>query len=67
MYRLFRSELLKSKRTLLRPTLFIGAVIFSVLLMIVANLAPVHIHSTFYIFAVQPFSLFEDDKHDSRR
>lgn len=40
MYRLFRSELLKSKRTLLRPTLFIGAVIFSVLLMIVANLAP---------------------------
>ena len=39
MYRLFRSELLKSKRTLLRPTLFIGAVIFSVLLMIVANLA----------------------------
>ena len=36
----FDSELLKSKRTLLRPTLFIGAVIFSVLLMIVANLAP---------------------------
>ena len=40
MYRLFRSELLKSKRTLLRPTLFIGAVIFSILLLIVANLAP---------------------------
>lgn len=40
MYKLFRMELLKSKRTLLRPVLFIGAVIFAVLLMIVANLAP---------------------------
>lgn len=39
MYKLFRMELLKSKRTLLRPVLFIGAVIFAVLLMIVANLA----------------------------
>ena len=40
MYKLFRSELLKSKRTLLRPVLFIGAVIFAILLMIIANLAP---------------------------
>ena len=40
MYKLFRSELLKSKRTLLRPILFIGAVIFAILLMIIANLAP---------------------------
>lgn len=40
MYKLVCSELLKSKRTLLRPILFMGAAVFSVLLMIVWNLAP---------------------------
>lgn len=40
MRKLFCTELLKSKRTLLRLVLFIGPAIFGLLLAIVANLAP---------------------------
>lgn len=58
MYKLFRSELLKSKRTLLRPILLIGAVIFAILLMIVANLAPTTLANSWEHYTKMIFNMW---------
>lgn len=58
MYKLFRAELLKSKRTLLRPVLFIGAVIFAILLMIIANLAPATLENSWEHYTKMIFNMW---------
>lgn len=58
MYKLFRAELLKSKRTLLRPVLFIGAVIFAIFLMIIANLAPSALESSWEHYTKMIFNMW---------